>query len=78
VAHESVPFAIYAFLHHRTFFETCVYPAVLNSEDRDTVGAMSVAISGAYLGISAISRQLRENRERLEALSRELWKRFQQ
>jgi poly(ADP-ribose) glycohydrolase ARH3 len=71
-AHESVPFAIYAFLRHPKSFKDCLFCAVLNSGDRDTVGAMACAISGAYLGIEAIPQNWRtkvENREHIESLA---------
>jgi poly(ADP-ribose) glycohydrolase ARH3 len=71
-AHESVPFAIYAFLRYCKSFEDCLFCAALNSGDRDTVGAMACAISGAYLGVEAIPQELREkveNREHIEGLA---------
>ena len=52
--HESMPFAIYAFLRHPDSFKDCLFCAVLNGGDCDTLGAMACAISGAYLGIDAI------------------------
>ena len=55
-AHESIPFAIYSFLLHPRSFEDCLFCAVLNGGDRDTLGAMACAISGAYLGIDALPR----------------------
>jgi poly(ADP-ribose) glycohydrolase ARH3 len=51
---ESMPFAVYAFLRYPQSFEDCLFCAVLNRGDRDTIGAMACAISGAYLGIEAI------------------------
>jgi poly(ADP-ribose) glycohydrolase ARH3 len=51
---ESMPFALYCFLCHNNSFEDCVQCAVLNGGDRDTMGAMAGAISGAYLGLQAI------------------------
>ncbi len=48
--HESRPFAVYAFLTAPMSFEACLLCAVLNGGDRDTLGAMAGAISGAYLG----------------------------
>jgi len=71
-AHESAPFAIYAFLRHPKSFEDCLFCAALNSGDRDTVGAMACAISGAYLGVEAIPRAWREkveNREQIKELA---------
>jgi len=77
-AHESVPFAIYAFLRHSQSFEDCLFCAAFNSGDRDTVGAMACAIAGAYLGITGIPEQWRkslENRRKIEDLAFELWDR---
>jgi poly(ADP-ribose) glycohydrolase ARH3 len=51
---ESLPFAIYSFLRHPKSFEECLFCAVLHGGDRDTLGAMACAISGAYLGIGGI------------------------
>lgn len=70
--HESMPFAIYAFLRHPKSFEACLLCAVLNGGDRDTLGAMACAVSGAYLGIEAIPRSWREkieNRRHIEELA---------
>jgi poly(ADP-ribose) glycohydrolase ARH3 len=52
--HESMPFALYAFLSYPQSFEACLFCAVLNGGDRDTLGAMAGAISGAYLGVETI------------------------
>ena len=73
--HESLPFAIYAFLAHPHSFENCLLEAVLNGGDRDTLGAMAGAISGAYLGVTAIPalwREKLENQGLLERLARGL------
>jgi poly(ADP-ribose) glycohydrolase ARH3 len=74
-AHESVPFALFAFLRYPRSFEECLFCAVLNGGDRDTIGAMACAASGAYLGLRAIppawSEKL-ENREKIEGLANEL------
>jgi poly(ADP-ribose) glycohydrolase ARH3 len=56
-AQESVPFAIYSFLKNPLSFKDCLYCAVGNGGDRDTLGAMACAISGAYLGIEAIPQE---------------------
>jgi len=61
--HESLPFAIYAFLRHPGSFEACLFCAVLNGGDRDTLGAMACAVSGAYLGIETIPGAWREKLE---------------
>jgi poly(ADP-ribose) glycohydrolase ARH3 len=61
--HESLPFALYVFLTRSQSFEGCLLEAVLNGGDRDTLGAMAGALSGAYLGASAIPAIWRENLE---------------
>jgi poly(ADP-ribose) glycohydrolase ARH3 len=74
-AQGSVPFALYAFLRHPHSFEECLFCAILNGGDRDTLGAMACAVSGAYLGIGAIATEWRarlENRAQIEALARQL------
>ena len=70
--HESMPFAVYAFLKHPASFQDCLFCAILNGGDRDTLGAMACAISGAYLGIEAIPlpwRERLENREYIQELA---------
>jgi len=73
--HESMPFAIYSFLRHPKSFEECLLGAVLHGGDRDTLGAMACAISGAYLGIGAIPSAWQgklENRAYIEDLAKAL------
>jgi poly(ADP-ribose) glycohydrolase ARH3 len=75
--HESMPFAIYSFLKYPKSFEACLFCAILHGGDRDTLGAMACAISGAYLGIEAIPhvwRQKLENRASIEDLASELFR----
>jgi poly(ADP-ribose) glycohydrolase ARH3 len=70
--HESMPFAIYSFLRHPQSFEACLFCAILNGGDRDTLGAMACAVSGAYLGVEAIPQVWREkieNRQHIEGLA---------
>jgi len=70
--HESMPFALYSFLTYPTSFEECLYCAIMNGGDRDTLGAMACALSGAYLGIGAVPRDWQdklENRAYLEKLA---------
>jgi poly(ADP-ribose) glycohydrolase ARH3 len=70
--HESMPFAVYSFLRHPQSFEACLFCAILNGGDRDTLGAMACAISGAYLGVGAIPlawREKLENRGYIEGLA---------
>jgi poly(ADP-ribose) glycohydrolase ARH3 len=75
VVHESMPFALFAFVRHAQSFEDCLFCAVLNGGDRDTLGAMACAISGAYLGMDAIPStwvEKLENRGYIESLALEL------
>ena len=75
--HESMPFAIYSFLRYPKSFEDSLFCAILNGGDRDTLGAMACAISGAYLGIEAIPQPWQEkleNRFHIEALASSLAK----
>jgi poly(ADP-ribose) glycohydrolase ARH3 len=67
--HESMPFALYCFLSHPGSFEDCMYCAVLHGGDRDTLGAMACAISGAYLGVGAIPEGWREKLENGEYIA---------
>jgi poly(ADP-ribose) glycohydrolase ARH3 len=70
--HQSLPFAIYAFLRHPGSFEDCLFCAALHGGDRDTLGAMACAISGAYLSVEAIPQawwEKLENRESIEGLA---------
>jgi len=70
--HESMPFAVYAFLRHPQSFEDCLFCTILHGGDRDTLGAMACAVSGAYLGVEAIPpawREKLENRPYIEGLA---------
>jgi len=70
--HESMPFALFSFLCHPKSFEDCLLCAILHGGDRDTLGAMACAISGAYVGIKAIPESWREkleNRPHIENLA---------
>jgi poly(ADP-ribose) glycohydrolase ARH3 len=72
---ESMPYAIYSFLRHPKSFEDCLFCAILHGGDRDTLGAMSCAISGAYLGIEVLPQrwlQKLENRGYIESLATKL------
>jgi poly(ADP-ribose) glycohydrolase ARH3 len=73
--HESQPFALYSFLRYPKSFEDCLWCAILNGGDRDTLGAMACAISGAYLGITAIPQSWidkLENRSYIEDIASRL------
>lgn len=76
-AFNSVPTAIYSFLTRPQSFEEAVLYAISLGGDTDTIGAMTGAISGAYLGIEAIPEKWRErleNREYIEELAEKLWR----
>jgi len=73
--HESMPFALFSFLRHPASFEDCLLCAILNGGDRDTLGAMACAISGAYVGIDSIPQdwvQRIEHRLYIEELALKL------
>jgi poly(ADP-ribose) glycohydrolase ARH3 len=73
--HESMPFAVYAFLRHPKSFEDCLFCAVLHGGDRDTLGAMAGAASGAFLGARAIPASWQdklENRDYIAELAESL------
>jgi poly(ADP-ribose) glycohydrolase ARH3 len=72
---ESMPFAIYSFLCNANSFEDCLRCAIMHGGDRDTLGAMAGAVSGAYLGIDAVPsgwRSKLENITTIEKLAVEL------
>ena len=75
-AFTSVPAAIYSFLSWPNSFSDAVLNAISLGGDTDTIGAMTGAIAGAYLGAGSIpSRWLDrlENRHYLEELGEGLW-----
>ncbi len=77
-AFNSVPAAVFSFLTHPTSFEKAVVYAISLGGDTDTIGAMTGAISGAYLGLEAIPDKWSvklENRLYIEPLAKELWQR---
>lgn len=67
---ESMPFAVYAFVRHPSSYEGCLLCAVLNGGDRDTLGAMAGAISGAYLGAEAIPERWAGKLENADLLTK--------
>jgi poly(ADP-ribose) glycohydrolase ARH3 len=70
--HESVPFALFAFLKYPKSYVDCLYCASLNGGDRDTMAAMAGGVAGAYLGIEAMPQEWRhklENRAYIEELA---------
>jgi len=73
--HESLPFSLYAFLRHQQSFEDCIYSAVLQGGDEDTLGSMAGALCGSYLGVKGIPKDWLsrvENKELLEDLAKRL------
>lgn len=75
-AFNSVPTAIYSFFTHPQSFADAVVYAISLGGDTDTIGAMTGAISGAYLGIGAIPqvwKEKLENRAYIEELAERLW-----
>lgn len=54
----SVLWSLYAFLRHPEDYRAAVETAIMPGGDVDTTGAMTGAISGAYLGINAIPPHL--------------------
>jgi len=75
-AYNSVPTAIYSFLHSPRSFERSLLYAVSLGGDTDTIGAMTSAICGAYGGIEAIPERWKirlEKRTYIEELAEKLW-----
>ncbi len=56
-AKESVPMALYCFLSHVDSFEQVIQSAVFLGGDTDTIASMAGALSGAWLGQSALPRR---------------------
>jgi poly(ADP-ribose) glycohydrolase ARH3 len=76
-AQSSVPTAIYSFLSHPQSFEEAISFAIALGGDTDTIGAMTGAISGAYLGVRHIPDDWGgklENRTYIEELAIKLWR----
>jgi len=74
-AFNSVPTAIYSFLSQPHSFPQAVLSAISLGGDTDTIGAMTGAISGAYLGFDAIPAKWRdklENRRYITELAERL------
>jgi len=75
-AFNSVPTAMYSFLAHPDSFARAILGAISLGGDTDTIGAMTGAISGAYLGIESIPESWRtklENRGYIAGLAEKLW-----
>jgi poly(ADP-ribose) glycohydrolase ARH3 len=65
---ESLPFSLYAFLRRMNSYEDCLFGAILNGGDPDTLGSMAGALCGAYLGVKAIPKDWVSRIENLELL----------
>jgi len=75
-AQNSVPTAIYSFLHNPQSFEESLLYAISLGGDTDTIGSMTGAISGAYYGIEVIPERWKARLERrayIEELAEKLW-----
>ena len=78
-AFNSVPTAIYSFLSQPHSFTQAILYAISLGGDTDTIGAMTGAISGAYLGVESIPdswKKKLENRRYIEELAKKLWAGF--
>jgi len=76
MAPESLPYALYCFLRHAHSFTECLFCAILYGGDRDTLGAMACAVSGAYLGLESIPKDWRaklESRAHIEHIAQKLF-----
>ena len=49
-------------------YEDCLFGAILNGGDPDTLGSMAGALCGAYLGVKAIPKDWVSRIENLELL----------
>ena len=75
-AFNSVPTAIFCFLSHPQDFASTVTYAVSLGGDTDTIASMAGAISGAFLGVSALPHNWQErleNRDYISYLADGLW-----
>lgn len=80
VSYESVPASIYSFLKYPDSFEEAVVYAISLGGDTDTIGAMTGAISGAFLGIEKIPERWLNQLENIgkakayvDSLAEKLW-----
>lgn len=76
VAEEAVAGALYSFLKSPRDYSKAVLTAVNYSGDRDSVGCIAGAISGAYNGAGAIPSRWKgviENAPKLREISQKLW-----
>jgi poly(ADP-ribose) glycohydrolase ARH3 len=74
---NSVPTAIYSFLRNINEFNGAVLYAISLGGDTDTIGAMTGAISGAFLGIHSLQQvwiNVLERKDYIEKLADDLWR----
>ena len=69
-AYEAVPAALYCFLRRPTSFSEAVRYAISLGGDTDTIASMTGALSGAYLGESAIPSNWLRRLEGSESIGR--------
>jgi poly(ADP-ribose) glycohydrolase ARH3 len=67
-AYQAVPSALYSFLSHPTSLPEAVRYAISLGGDTDTIASMTAALSGAYLGESAIPLYWLKNLEAAERI----------
>jgi ADP-ribosylglycohydrolase len=66
--HEAIAASIYCFLRHPESYEQAVLLAVNSPGDSDSLGAITGAISGAFLGVDAIPGEWIQNIEKRDQL----------
>jgi poly(ADP-ribose) glycohydrolase ARH3 len=74
---NSVPTAIYSFLRNMNNFNEAALYATSLGGDTDTIGAMTGAISGAFLGIHSLPQvwiNVLERKDYIEKLADDLWR----
>ncbi|MBI5450395.1 MAG: ADP-ribosylglycohydrolase family protein [Gammaproteobacteria bacterium] len=75
IVQESMPLALFCFLHFPRSYLECLLDSILLGGKRQAMGAMVGAVSGAYLGLESISEVWRNKLEdnlHIETLAREL------
>jgi len=67
---RSVPYAIFSFLKDPNSYEKGLMNAIMVPGDRDTIGAMTGGISGAFLGLDALPEMWVNKLENIDYLER--------
>lgn len=73
---KSVPYSIFSFLKDPDSYQKALMNAIMVSGDRDTIGAMTGGISGAFLGFDALPSiwvEKLEDLEKIEGLAEQLY-----